>query len=163
MEIERKFLVTGAAPRGRREPVRLVQGYIAVDSEAEVRVRVAGEAAFLAVKTFRRPGSISRHELEYPIPLRDATELLAACCGGRIVLKHRRVVEHAGMAWEIDEYSGANEGLVVAEIELASEIQRVELPSWVGAEVTHDARYSNRNLATHPISTWTAAGGTLVH
>jgi len=157
MEIERKYLVRGTPPEGRQVPVQLVQGYVAIDSEAEVRVRVAGEAAFLAVKTFRKPGSISRHELEYPIPLRDAGEMLAACCAGRIVLKRRRVVEHAGMAWEIDEYSGANEGLIVAEVELASETQSVELPAWVGAEITHDARYSNRNLATRPVSTWTAA------
>jgi adenylate cyclase len=157
MEIERKFLVRGARPKGDRAPVELVQGYVALDSDAEVRVRVAGQAAFLTVKTFRKAGSISRHELEYPIPLRDASEMLAACCGGRIVLKRRRAVEHAGMAWEIDEYAGANDGLVVAEIELASETQRIELPSWIGAEITHDARYSNRNLATRPISTWAAA------
>lgn len=157
MEIERKFLVRGTPPEVGRAPVQLVQGYVAVGDQAEVRVRVSGDAAFLTVKTVRQAESISRSEFEYRIPLRDASRMLAACCAGRIVLKRRRVVEHAGMAWEVDEYSGDNEGLVTAEVELVSETQRIELPPWVGAEVTHDERYSNRNLAARPFSTWSTA------
>src|SRR6266850_5034291 len=145
MEIERKFLVLGAPPEGGGAPTQLVQGYLAVDERGEVRVRVLeGSGAYLAVKTPRQAGAISRHEVEYSIPLQDAAQMLALCAE-RIVVKRRRLVEHAGRAWEIDEYSGANAGLVVAEIELGSETERVELPPWVGAEVTHDARYSNRN------------------
>jgi len=163
VEIERKFLVRSAPPAGDREPVQLVQGYLAVSAEAEVRVRLAGERAFLTFKTLRQAGSISRHEFEYAIPLPDASRMLATCCAGRIVQKRRRVVEHAGVAWEIDEYAGANEGLVIAEIELGAETQQVELPPWIGAEVTHDPRYSNRNLAARPFSSWVESGAGAAH
>ena len=156
MEIERKFLVGGDLPEGEHAPAPLLQGYLAVSDGIEVRVRVAGTAAFLTVKTLSKPGSFTREEFEYPIPVRDAT-LLLVMCRDRIVAKSRRIVRHAGMAWEVDEYSGANDGLATAEVELDAEDQLVELPPWIGAEVTQDARYSNRNLALRPFSTWSRA------
>jgi len=159
MEIERKFLLRAPPAEGGPAPIELLQGYLALGDELEVRVRIAGDSAFLAVKTLRASGSLSRHEYEYPIPLGHASELLRLCCGERIVRKRRRVVRHAGAAWEIDEYFGPNEGLLTAEIELSAESEPIELPPWIGAEVTHDSRYANRNLATRPFRTWSVADG----
>ena len=95
----------------------------------------------------------SRAEFEYTIPLEDARALLALS-DGPVVEKNRRVVEHAGMNWEIDEFLGENEGLVVAEVELTSEDQEIDLPQWVGADVTDDRRYFNSNLSTTPYKMW---------
>jgi adenylate cyclase len=153
IEIERKFLVVGddwrAAPA-----VPTTQGYLNRDKRRTVRVRVAQDAAWLTIKGASR--GATRAEFEYPIPLADARELLALC-DGPPVRKSRRVVVHAGARWEIDEFEGDNAGLVVAEIELPSEDATFEAPPWLGAEVTHDPRYFNSNLAAVPWSTWPEA------
>ena len=150
IEIERKFLVVGdawrAAPAATYE-----QGYLNRDKQRTVRVRIVEDAAWLTVKG--ASSGATRAEFEYPIPLADAQALLALC-DGPLVRKLRRVVVHAGATWEIDEFQGDNAGLVVAEIELRSEDEAFEPPSWLGTEVTHDPRYFNSNLATSPWSTW---------
>lgn len=152
IEIERKFLVADA---GWREAVtqstRFSQGYLSRDPARTVRVRVAGDAAFLAIKG--RTQGASRAEFEYAVPVADAQALLALC-DGPVVEKLRHLCPHAGMTWEVDEFLGANAGLVVAELELQSEDQAFERPAWVGQEVTGDGRYVNANLAVHPFSTW---------
>ncbi len=150
IEIERKFLVVGDDWR-QAPAVPYAQGYLNRDKQRTVRVRVVQDKAWLTVKGASH--GATRAEFEYAIPVADAEELLALC-DGPLVRKLRRVVEHAGATWEIDEFQGDNAGLVVAEIELASEDEAFEAPPWLGAEVTHDARYFNSNLAAAPFSTW---------
>jgi len=150
LEIERKFLVVGddwrAAPAAP-----YAQGYLNRDKQRTVRVRIVRDQAWLTVKGAN--SGATRAEFEYAIPVADARQLLALC-DGPLVRKLRRVVVHAGMTWEIDEFEGDNAGLVVAEIELPSEDAPFEAPPWLGAEVTHDPRYFNSSLAAAPFSTW---------
>ncbi|NBV15741.1 CYTH domain-containing protein [Janthinobacterium sp.] len=152
IEIERKFLLAGDAWRGLGQAVLLRQGYLSSARERVVRVRIEGEQAMLTIKGANV--GASRGEWEYPIPLADAVELLDGLCEQPLIEKVRHRIEHAGMVWEVDEFLGANAGLVVAEIELASEDQLFEKPEWVGAEVSGDARYYNANLIRHPFSQW---------
>ncbi len=153
IEIERKFLVVGDGWRAA-PAVPVAQGYLNRDKQRTVRVRIVQDAAWLTVKG--ATAGATRAEFEYPIPVADARQLLALC-DGPIVRKTRRVVEHAGATWEIDEFAGDNAGLVVAEIELAAEDAPFERPPWLGAEVTHDPRYFNSSLAAVPYSTWPQA------
>ena len=150
IEIERKFLVVGDAWR-EAPATQYAQGYPNRDKQRTVRVRIVQDRAWLTVKGVSV--GATRAEFEYAIPVADAGQLLALC-DGPIVRKTRRVVEHAGSRWEIDEFQGDNAGLVVAEIELPAEDAAFERPAWLGAEVTHDARYFNSSLATCPYSTW---------
>ena len=151
VEIERKFLLAGEGWRALGEPLLLRQGYLSSDPARVVRVRVEGEQAYLTIKG--KSVGATRGEWEYPLPLLDANELLALC-EQPIVEKFRRKITFAGNVWEVDEFLGANLGLVVAEIELRSEDQLFERPDWIGAEVTDDPRYFNSALARHPYSAW---------
>ena len=159
VEIERKFLVTNDGWRAAaHEVVPMAQGYIndqaAMDGGAQrasVRVRIAGDQAFLNLKS--RDAGHTRQEFDYPIPVEDGRALLALCVGG-LVEKRRHYVDHAGHLWEVDEFLGDNAGLVVAEIELERADEAFESPSWLGAEVTDDVRYYNLALASHPFTTW---------
>ena len=152
VEIERKFLLAGDAWRGLGQAVLLRQGYLSSARERVVRVRIEGEQAMLTIKGANV--GATRGEWEYPIPLADAVELLDGLCEQPLIEKYRHRIEHAGMVWEVDEFLGANAGLIVAEIELASEDQPFEKPDWIGAEVSGDARYYNANLIRHPFSQW---------
>lgn len=152
VEIERKFLLQGEAWRGLGQAVLLRQGYLSSARERVVRVRIEGEQAMLTIKGANV--GATRGEWEYPIPLADAVELLDGLCEQPLIEKVRHRIEHAGMVWEVDEFLGANAGLIVAEIELASEDQPFEKPDWIGAEVSGDARYYNANLIRHPFSQW---------
>ena len=152
VEIERKFLLQGDTWRGLGQAVLLRQGYLSSARERVVRVRIEGEQAMLTIKGANV--GATRGEWEYPIPLADAAELLDGLCEQPLIEKVRHRIEHAGMLWEVDEFLGANAGLIVAEIELASEDQPFEKPEWIGAEVSGDARYYNANLIRHPFSQW---------
>ena len=152
VEIERKYMLAGDAWRALGQPVLLRQGYLSSDPERTVRVRVEGATGTVTIKG--RSVGATRGEWEYAIPLADANELLERLCEQPLVEKYRRRIEFAGHVWEVDEFIGANQGLVVAEIELASEDQPFEKPDWVGAEVSGDARYYNANLIRHPFSQW---------
>ncbi|HVK56984.1 MAG TPA: CYTH domain-containing protein [Burkholderiales bacterium] len=149
-EIERKFLVTGTEWR-QGDSIRLCQGYLSRAKERTVRVRLAGEKAFLTIKGISK--GASRAEFEYEIPVVDAEQLLKLC-DGPLIEKVRHVVVYKGLKWEVDEFFGENAGLVVAEVELEREDQPLEKPDWVGQEVTHDLRYFNSSLATNPYRTW---------
>ena len=161
-EIERKFLVVNEAWRARvSETIEMSQGYLndlqAVESgdmKSSIRIRLEGDNALLNIKSGER--GISRLEFEYPVSVDDARELLKLTVGG-IVSKKRHLVEHDGFTWEIDEFAGENEGLIVAEIELPSTDTVFDLPEWVGAEVTDSIRYYNLSLAAHPYSQWSAS------
>lgn len=150
VEIERKFLVSGADWRTANGQ-RIVQGYLNRDKQRTVRVRISGAQAFLTIKGMT--SGATRAEFEYPVPLADA-EALLALCDGPLIDKIRHRVEYAGLVWEVDEFAGDNAGLVVAEVELSSEDQAVDLPPWVTTEVTSDRRYFNSSLATHPFTRW---------
>lgn len=150
IEIERKFLVVGDAWRSA-PAVYFCQGYLNRSKERTVRIRVAGEQGFLTIKGASTVAS--RAEFEYEIPLADAKQLLALC-EGPLIEKYRRKISVEGMVWEVDEFLGDNQGLVVAEIELESEQQTFAKPDWVGDEVTEDARYYNSNLSVTPFNQW---------
>jgi adenylate cyclase len=151
-EIERKFLVTGDEWRAMATGVFYSQGYLCLEKERTVRVRIAGDKAFLTVKG--KSSGISRMEYEYPIPLEDARVLLAQLCVKPVIEKKRYRIHYKGFVWEVDEFFGENEGLLVAEIELAAEDQEFEKPSWIGAEVSSDRRYANAGLVKNPYSSW---------
>nr|WP_187362715.1 CYTH domain-containing protein [Massilia rubra] len=152
VEIERKFLLVGDAWRSLGEPVLLRQGYLSTDPDRTVRVRIEGEGATLTIKG--RSEGATRGEWEYPVPLADAGELLDRLCQQPIIEKYRRRITFAGNVWEVDEFLGANAGLMFAEIELASEDQAFDKPDWIGEEVTHDRRYFNSSLIRLPFSQW---------
>lgn len=152
IEIERKFLVLDERWRTLGVGVSLRQGYLSSHPERVVRVRIEGDLAMLTIKG--RSVGASRGEWEYPIPLTDAEQLLASLCEQPLIEKKRYRIRHEGMLWEVDEFFGANAGLVVAEIELESEDQQFSRPDWLGAEVTDDARYFNANLISHPFTEW---------
>ena len=153
-EIERKFLVKGDGWRGRAEGVLFRQGYIARTQDRTVRVRVAGEDGTLTIK-YRGEG-IARSEFEYSIPLNEAQALLDGLDSGEVIEKMRFTFEQNGDVWEVDEFMGANEGLIVAEIELESEEQAFMKPEWLGEEVSKVSRYLNVELSKLPYRAWTA-------
>ena len=150
MEIERRFRVIGDGWR-QAQPQRMKQGFLSVEKKRVVRVRVAGETAWLTVKGMI--SNLSRHEFEYPIPLADAELMLAQLCP-QTIEKNRHRVWVGGHEWEVDEYFGDNAGLVLAELELDHEETDFPLPDWVGEEVTHDGRFTNAHLSQHPYPRW---------
>ena len=153
VEIERRFLVTGDGWRAGAAPVEMAQGYLSTDPRRVVRVRLAGGQGFLTVKG--PAAGAARAEFEYPVPAADARELLALC-GDAVVAKTRWTVRHAGVEWVVDEFAGANRGLVLAEVELARADQPLDLPPWAGAEVTGVGRFANASLAERPWSAFSA-------
>ena len=155
LEIERKFLVTGHAWR-TADGVPYRQGYLNRDKQRTVRVRLAGEQAFLTIKGVST--GATRVEFEYEIPVGEAAQLLSLC-DGPLIEKTRHRIPLGAHVWEVDEFHGDNTGLVVAEIELGSEDEAFVRPSWLGEEVTQLRRYYNNALASHPYSRWTENDG----
>ena len=150
VEIERKFLVKSEAWRGLAEGVRFRQGYLQTHP-CTVRVRTEGERGVLTIKGQTR--GFSREEFEYEIPLLDA-EAMLALCEQPLIEKRRFLESYGGFTWEVDVFAGANEGLVVAEIELPTEDAAFIKPHWIGAEVSGDVRYYNSSLIYHPYREW---------
>ena len=150
-EIERKFLVADDTWLAESSGLRMAQGYLTQDPDRTVRVRIAGDKAWLTIKG--RTEGITRAEFEYKIPLDDARELLGMCLPS-VIDKTRHEIPFGGQVWEIDVFHGENEGLVIAEVELADESISPALPPWVGAEVSADARYFNACLAARPYAKW---------
>ncbi len=151
-EIERKYLLANDAWRDAvldKTPMR--QGYIRA-LDCTVRVRIAGITGFLTIKG--RTENFTRDEYEYEIPLQDAAEMLNNLCLAGCVEKFRYRIIVDGDEWVIDEFTGRNHGLVMAEIELITEDQVFTTPEWLGREVSHDSRYTNGALAMKPYSTW---------
>ena len=151
-EIERKFLVRDDSFRNLAEGVLIRQGYLVAGGLTSVRVRTMGDEAFLTVKG--ETIAASRDEYEYQIPTGDALEMIRELCEKPIIEKHRYLIDYKGYRWEIDEFHGMNEGLVVAEVELDSEDEAFEKPPWIGEEVTGDERYYNVNLVKNPFIRW---------
>lgn len=150
IEIERKFLVSGEFRDIAVSSDNIIQGYLNIEKERVVRVRVRGNKGYLTVKG--PTNGVSRFEWEKEIPEEDARALLKLCRA--IVDKTRYTVEYAGHVFEVDEFHGDNEGLVVAEIELTSEDEAFERPEWLGEEVSGDKRYYNSSLLSNPYKNW---------
>ena len=153
VEIERKFLVEGDSWRAHADAgVRIAQGYLCSDSARTIRVRTMGERAYLTIKGALV--GLTRAEFEYEISAEDVRELLATMALPTPIDKTRYTVMHDGMEWVVDEFHGDNAPLVMAEVELESEDQEVDLPDWVGLEVSNDSRFSNSNLSAQPFGNW---------
>ena len=153
LEVEFKFLVADAGwQRDADAGVPMRQGYLANRDRLSIRVRIAGDQAWLNVK--HAESLTVRHEYEYAIPLADAEALLATACTGPLVEKTRYRVPYAQHVWEVDVFHADNDGLVLAEIELDAPDESFERPAWLGQDVSNDARYLNQNLAQHPYRGW---------
>ncbi|WP_374358418.1 CYTH domain-containing protein, partial [Chitinimonas sp.] len=146
-EIERRFQLQNDSWRGLAEGEWLKQGYLSVEPERTVRVRVKGEHAWLTLKS--NISAVSRHEFEYAIPLADAETMLATMCP-MLVEKKRYRIPIGPHVFEVDEFFGQNAGLVLAEVELSDEAEEYIRPAWLGSEVTEDPRYTNAYLSKHP-------------
>jgi len=155
LEIERKFLVKNDSWKKYADPgTRMTQGYIASE-KATIRIRIAGEEAFLTIKGRSTDNGLSRHEFEYAVPLRDAEKMIEELCEKPYIEKVRHIVSAKDShRWEIDVFTGENQGLVVAEIELGKEDEGFTLPEWAGEEVTSRPEYRNSSLVKNPFSTW---------
>lgn len=151
VEIERKFLIKTELWKPIEKGTEIKQGYLSVNPERVVRVRIAGEKSFLTIKG--KSIGLTRPEYEYEIPKNEAEELLRLCLDYPVE-KMRYKEKINGLTWEIDVFSGANSGLVIAEVELTSEEQKLDLPVWIGEEVSDDYRYYNSWLSGNPFSKW---------
>ena len=152
IEIERKFLVKERPFAMAKRSLKINQGYILNEKSKVIRVREKGDDYFLTIKGNNI--GISRLEYDFPISKEDAKELIFHFCKTTLIEKTRHYIEHKGHTWEVDEFHGKNNGLIVAEIELESEDEKFEIPDWVGEEVTQDDRYYNMNLAIRPFTSW---------
>ena len=154
IEIERKFLVkSGDFKEQAFTQNQIAQGYLSSLPERTVRVRIKGKKGFLTIKGIGQQGGMSRFEWENEIPLDEAQELLKLCEKGKIE-KTRYEIQSGKYVFEVDEFYGENEGLIMAEIELESETDSFERPAWLGEEVTNDERYYNAYLSKKPFTTW---------
>ena len=152
-EIERKFLVKDMSWQAMAdEGTHYCQGYLVGSEHASVRVRIQGEKAFINIKSATI--DITRQEFEYEIPLNEASDMLETLCEKPLIDKVRYLVNYANHVWEIDVFSGDNEGLVVAEIELKDKDEHFEKPGWLADEVSDDTRYYNVCLVKHPYKDW---------
>jgi adenylate cyclase len=152
-EIERKFLLANEGWRAQVQgSVDIRQGYLSSNEECSIRTRISGDKAFLNIKSATI--GVERTEFEYPIPLADGNEILRQLCGDQLVEKTRHYIPAGAHTWEVDVFRGANEGLVVAEIELGAADEPFERPAWLGEEVSSDPRYYNVRLIEHPFKNW---------
>ncbi|MBW7908590.1 MAG: CYTH domain-containing protein [Kiritimatiellae bacterium] len=152
-EIERKFLVRNDAWRAHTTAIRPIrQAYLCADPHRSVRIRIAGADAWLTIKGATQ--GLTRAEYEYPIPHDHALDILDHLCTTGEINKTRHLVPHGTLMFEVDIFHGKNEGLTLAEIELPTPDTPIQLPPWIGQEVTGDPRYFNAYLARHPFTTW---------
>jgi adenylate cyclase len=152
-EIERKFLVKGEFRNEAGKTFRIIQGYLSSVPERTVRIRLKGERGFITVKGSGNESGTTRFEWEREISFTEAEELLKICEPG-IIEKIRYEVRYGGHLFEIDEFTGENEGLVIAEVELASENEHFEVPGWLDREITGERPYYNSSLKDNPFSRW---------
>ncbi len=150
-EIERKFLIKADTWR-MEKGTKYRQGYLNTAKERTVRVRTIDDKGYLTIKGINV--GATRLEFEYEIPAPEAKQLLDQLCEKPLIEKNRHKIKHGGLVWEVDEFFGENEGLIVAEVELQSEDQLFEKPDWVGKEVTGEPRYFNANLIAFPFTKW---------
>lgn len=151
-EIERKYLVNGLEWKNLAKGTEYRQGYLSTVKERTVRVRTIDNAGYLTIKGIST--GATRLEYEYEISVADAHEMLDKLCERPLIEKKRYKIEYSGLIWEVDEFFGENEGLIVAEVELEDENQEIRKPEWIGKEVTGDPRYFNSNLSKNPYKKW---------
>lgn len=151
LEIERKFLVDKNRWSPTNQGTKMIQAYLGLAPYPTVRIRIAGEKAFLTIKG--RSETITRPEFEYEVPVDDAQEMLDLAISSPVE-KIRYKIQHEGFTWEVDVFSGKNSGLILAEIELESESQDFPLPEWLLEEVSYDGRYYNSYLSLCPFQEW---------
>ncbi len=152
LEIERKFLLKNDDWRTLTQGKEYRQGYLSSVKERTVRIRTIEDKGFLTIKGVSQ--GAARAEYEYIIPVDEAKAMLDTLCEKPLIEKKRFKIPYQGLIWEVDEFFGENEGLIVAEAELVSETQAFIKPEWIGEEVTYDSRYFNANLVHHPFSKW---------
>ncbi|MBI5008858.1 MAG: CYTH domain-containing protein [Bacteroidia bacterium] len=152
-EIERKFLIKGDYKKHSVKSLTIKQGYISTVNGITVRVRLKDKKGYLTIKGASGESGISRYEWEKEIAFEEADELLRLCDSG-IIDKTRYLIPAGNFTWEVDEFHGENEGLVMAEIELKSESDTFSVPDWLGQEVTGDFRYYNSYIAKNPFTRW---------
>lgn len=152
MEIERKFLVKDDSWRSSAFGKKFHQGYLNSNKDWTARVRTIDNKGYLTIKGIAK-GPV-RVEYEYEIPVYDAREMLDRLCEKPLIEKSRYKIEHHVLVWEVDEFHGENQGLIIAELELDFKDQKFEKPEWIGAEVRGDSKYFNSNLIHHPYSQW---------
>lgn len=153
VEIERKYLVIGDFKQFVRKQLRITQGYISTNPERVVRIRIQDDIGFITIKGKIKENGFSRFEWEKEIPKDEALELIKLSESG-VIEKTRFLVDYEGFTWEVDEFYGDNEGLIIAEIELPDENTIFIKPEWIGEEVTSDKKYYNSNLMIHPFNNW---------
>ena len=151
-EIERKFLVKGDEWRTLATGIFYRQGYLSTKKDCSVRVRLVGDRGYLTIKGLTQ--GFSRAEYEYVIPAEDARYMLDKLCVRPLIEKTRYKIDYAGLTWEVDEFAGENQGLIIAEVELPEENHQIELPNWIDKEVSDDPRYYNVNLIQQPYMQW---------
>lgn len=158
IEIERKYLVDRAKWRSQKETLKpsetgekYCQGYIPTTNGTTVRLRTVGDRGYLTIKS--KTTGYSRAEFEYPIPLQDAEQMLHSLCMQPLIEKIRYKISYRDFIWEVDEFFGENQGLIIAEVELDNEAQKIELPDWIDREV-RDKKYFNASLIKYPYSQW---------
>lgn len=152
-EIERKFLVKGEFKSKAKKQIRIIQGYLSTIAERTVRVRLIDNKGFITIKGKSNASGLARYEWEKEIPINEAKDLLEICESG-LIDKTRFLIDAGNHTFEVDEFYGENEGLIVAEIELNSEDEEFEKPYWLGVEVTGDFRYFNASLMKNPYKNW---------
>ena len=159
-EIERKYLVKAAEWRSHLQKLQqefpelgeqYCQGYIPTINRTTVRLRIIGSQGYITIKSPTK--GYTRSEFEYPIPLEDARQMLKTLCVKPLIEKTRYKIKHGNLIWEIDEFVGENKGLIIAEVELENEAQKIELPHWIDKEV-RDKKYFNSSLVKYPYSQW---------
>ena len=151
-EIERKFLIKTDAWKKNAQYLEYRQGYIFAEEKGIVRVRIFNQRGFITIKS--TSNGFKRLEYEYEIPLKDAETMLKYMCENYIIEKKRYTIKYGNHKWEIDEFTGHNQGLVIAEIELSEEKEYFEKPEWLGKEVSLDPKYYNSNLSKRPFNQW---------
>ena len=153
LEIERKFLINGDFKQDAYAYEEVVQGYLSSVAERTVRIRIKGDKAYITIKGIGNESGMSRYEWEKEISVTDAHELIKLCEPG-IIDKVRYYIKNGEYIFEVDEFRGDNEGLIIAEIELKDESGEFSRPAWLGEEVTGDKRYYNASLVKNPYKNW---------
>lgn len=154
VEIERKFLVHGDFKKESRQSISITQGYLSSTPQSTVRIRIRDKQAFITIKGKSNSSGTQRYEWEKEIPVSEAQELMMLCEPGQIQKTRYIIPAENNLIFEVDEFQGDNQGLVLAEIELPDENFPFSKPSWLGKEVTGDIRYYNAYLSKNPYKNW---------
>ncbi len=152
IEIERKYLVKSDVWKSLGDKKFYQQGYLLIDKNRTIRIRTIEDKGFITIKGSAK--GISRNEFEYEIPVEEARVILETLCEKPFIKKYRTKIQLNNLIWEVDEFIDENNGLVIAEVELENENQKIDIPNWIGEEVTGDMKYFNSMLIKNPFTKW---------